>query len=375
MVVTGVGSISNVGFNHKMSSANYYAGITRRGPLDFVFFDYENSEVAPVLGHAVSLNKGFQGNGRISRMAAHALLDLIQNYGDALYSSKNLHLILVTGDDYYQVQNVKNIDGLGQSVLNEIIESINFENAQYAKELESTIGSNLNDFVDKELVFDSTKVVRGGECKLAEVFKDINEVLVSNPDLTFLVLASDTLVQPIQLETMADLSLINHVEEKGGFFPGEASVCFLIESESSAIDCGKEIISSLNGIEYIKSDAHRFSDFYIQDNGLFQCADRTMENITGTQQEKLFVNLNGDSLRAKKLSNSFIKLINNKKVDPNIELLTPATTFGDCYSVNSAISISLVIHGFLRGIIKQNAVSIWLLSDNGDCASLNVVKY
>src|SRR5687767_8390419 len=76
LVVTGLGMVSGLGLDVATSCAAARAGLSGAGQLSFTLINPLTNDPEPVIGHQVPLAVGFEGFGRLLRLAQLAVQDL-----------------------------------------------------------------------------------------------------------------------------------------------------------------------------------------------------------------------------------------------------------------------------------------------------------
>jgi len=102
VVVTGLGMVSSLGCDVITSCAAARGGITRITEMKFSALDEGSGEMVPVKGHVIKgIVEGFEGLGRLIRLGAIALRDLLEYSNLHEEHLLNTAIFLHLSDNYY----------------------------------------------------------------------------------------------------------------------------------------------------------------------------------------------------------------------------------------------------------------------------------
>src|SRR6266516_173191 len=373
IAVTGLGMISSLGHVVVTSCSAARAGLTRRTELDTfsVYSEQEWSEV-PVIGHTVAgYSDGFEGVGKLVRLASAALSNLI-DYAKLTavdFSRTGLYLNLPSG--YYQnAYSSKRTDG-ESSPDGEASAGIDLK--EYCRTALANHVAALNGLV----LPSSTPVLFGDHAGVAAAIMDVSRRLEAGEQHAYVVGGIDSCVETDFLQAAWSLGVLKDDEHPIAFIPGEAAAFVLLEPLRRARARGARIEATIEGANLARESCHRLSGDPSLGVALAGTIAATLEELPdkGRHTGLAIGDLNGDSFRAAEWGYAIVRLLQRYPWLQDQQQWYPAATFGEVGAATGTVGICMAVRAFARNYAGTDQVLLWLSSDDGRKGSLYLRNY
>ena len=370
VVVTGLGMISSLGHDVVTSCAAARAGLARRAELETfsVYSEEEWSEV-PVIGHTVAgFSDGFEGAGRLVRLASAALADLLDyaQLTPADFSRTGLYLNLPSG--YFQKAYASH--GTNGEPSPDVEPSAGIDELkEYCRTALANRVAELNGI---RLPIGGTPVLFGDHAGVAAAILDASRRLQAGERDSYVVGGIDCCVESDFLQAASSFGLLKDDEHPIAFIPGEAAAFVLLEPLTRARARGARIEGIIEGASVASEPCHRLSGDPSVGVALASTIEATLEGLPdkGRNTGLVIGDLNGDSFRATEWGYAIVRLLQRYPWLQDQRQWYPADAFGEVGAATGAVGICTAVRAFARDYAGTDDVLMWLSSDDGRKGSL-----
>jgi 3-oxoacyl-[acyl-carrier-protein] synthase-1 len=180
-----------------------------------------------------------------------------------------------------------------------------------------------------------------------------------------LVVAVDSMLDPLLLENLASQGRIKHAGNPVGFAPGEAAIAMLLVNANNS---RRTPAATITGFSYdlTPRDVYGPTDRALADICTSALASAGLDSMPGD----VYVDLTGEVWRARQWGDALPHLIG--KLTGNIVL--PAVNVGDTGAASSALAVCLAARSFARGYAKADHAAIISMGENGSVACVVVAR-
>lgn len=327
VVLTGVGVSSSLG-GLVQAAAAFRAGLVRVRELDGVTYVTEDNTVETVQGHvAPGLNHGYRGAARLAHLARAAARDLPPREGRI-----DLLLTLPKAAAGYT-------DRHRQTVVDAVSQAVGEDDAEV----------RLAD-------------LRFGRPGPAAALARALSALTADATRTVMVGAVDSLVDPERIAVLAENDRLARADQPAGLVPGE-SACFLqVERLSRARDRGVEPLARV--------ERAAVADDIADDRIGIGMTTAIRRALAGGPAGPLsvYVDTNGEPIRAKALGHALMHLSASHDVEP-WRVVTPGPGFGDVGVAGAPLAAGLAVRAAARGYAVGSRAVIATTPDDDGIAS------
>jgi 3-oxoacyl-[acyl-carrier-protein] synthase-1 len=350
--ITATGAVTSVGYTASASCAAIRADVSRPHPIEVPFVDAETQELVPLTGHPVAgYTDGFQLLGRWLRLARGAMADLLAQPGvppveDAAFWGRTA-LVAVTprpDDDVFLTEPGGALAAIQADFVGRLSTVLRIPFAPSGVEL---------------VARGHAGAILAAEAWFARLGTKVDRVLV---------LAVDSLLDPLLLQKLAADRRLKSDDEPNGLMPGEAAAAFLVETPPSVrrrgVRAQAAILGAASGVEAAG------------DGGEPACSGRALASsltrlLDGLQPTRPFsgdlvLDLTGESWRARDWGSALVRM-GRGLGDHRLHL--PATSIGDTGAASGALGICFGVHLLRRGVARGDVV-VLSRSDAGEVACL-----
>ena len=374
VVVTGLGMITALGRGVVASCAAARAGLSRAAGLDYEVLDEETLEMEPLQGHVVQgYADGFAGFGRLVRLGAAALRDLIQYSGLTEAAWGRTAAFIHLTDDYYADEHFmrEQEDGLEEAdALPTLAHIRKQERDQERLRLRQSLIPRLFSANGLSAQPQSQDCTFGGPAEFMNLVKHAFALLQQGTVERCVIGGIDSLVEPKCMEPLQALNLLRAPAHPEGFIPGEAAALILLERYQTARARQGRIQARLDAPETGRDPVHRFSKQVPTGRGLYQAIAASFAAATPPPPAigLAIGNLNGDVWRAKEYGLALMRM--SQAGFSNIqEHWFPALGFGETGAATGAAALCCAVRALARGYAGGPDVLVWLMSDGGGRAA------
>lgn len=350
--ITATGAVTSVGLSASGSCAAIRADVSRPHPIEVPFVDAETQELVPLTGHPVAgYTDGFQLLGRWVRLARGAMADLLAQPGvppvdDAAFWGRTA-LAAVTprpDDDVFLTEPGGALAAIQADFLGLLPKLLRISFAPGGVEL---------------VPRGHAGAILAAEAWLARLGPKVDRVLV---------LAVDSLLDPLLLQKLAADGRLKSDDEPNGLMPGEAAAAFLLEAPQSARRRGVHALASILGAASGVEAAGEGGEPACSGRALASSLTRLLDGLQPARpfSGDLVLDLTGEAWRARDWGTALVR-VGRRLGDHRLHL--PATSVGDTGAASGALGICLGVHLLRRGVAMGDVV-VLSRSDAGEVACL-----
>lgn len=349
--ITALGLVTSLGRSAPASCAAIRAGISRPHPLPFEAIDRDTLEPIAVMGHpARGLTDGFVLAARSLQLARACLADLVAAAplpprDDVAFWSRTALFAALPPIASARFQNEEgDADAARSSVLAPLCR-----------------GAGLAVDDRRQLLFPL------GHAAALEAVRRAAEELRRGAVDRILVLAVDSLIDPLTLEWLASAGRLKSEDVPAGLSPGEAAACLLLETEASARRRGAKVLATVTAPAV---EQGRAFDADPPDAGeaLAACARAALAAAAprGEFEGDVVADLNGEGWRAMQWGTAQVRL---GAALGEHALHAPAESVGDTGAASGALGICYAAHLLARGAAARPAVLVLSSAEDGRAAA------
>ena len=349
LAIFGLGAATAIGRNAVLSAAAVRAGIVRPRPVvDPEILDAETHEPVAISGHPIrGVTDGFTLFGRWLRMATAAVRDLIDTLPDderapAKWRRTALLVCAPTMDPLvYLADPHETLDAIRDQVCLALLEES---------------GLAIPPHLIEVLPYGHVAFTVGVERARAHIGVDCDRALV---------VAVDSLLDPLLLESLVAQGRIKHAGSPVGFAPGEAGVALLLAGAHAGHTAPAAVISGL-WFDLTPRDVYGATDRVVAEVCMSAMAVAGLDTVSG----EIYVDLNGEVWRARQWGDAQPHL----RVKFIGDLVLPAVNVGDTGAASGALATCLATRSFVRGYSAADHAAIVSLEDNGHVACAIITR-
>ncbi len=368
LVISGLGMVSNLGFDVVSTCAAQRAGLIRRHPLgDYTSFD-EAELQAPVPGAPIKgFSDGFIQSGAWVRLASAALEDLVR-YG-GLPGSEDARFWQGTGVAW-------------------VLPEISFERFLWPEPevpalLSKFCAELLADLSRLPLRMISNGFITIGSTGATLAMRHIQELFSESRLERVLLLGSDSWLDHLSMSQLIHQGRVKTAERPVGLCPGEAAAGVLVEKAWHARQrearAEARILAAASGpapepLEVDDEDTPPRSRSHLAPGWgrNLATAVKTALATAGLREPfrgDLLLDLNGEEWKARVWGHA--QQLLHEHVDfSRSQAVIPAVSFGDIGAASGVAALCLATRSFARGYASSNRALICSISDNGDTGAI-----
>lgn len=352
--ITGLGLVTAVGRSVGASCAAIRAGVSRPEPVPIDAVDEETLEPLAVMGHpARGLTDGFVLAARWLQLARASVADLVHAapLPAAADAASWGRTALFAALPPVRSARFQNEEGDPEALRAALLEPL-------------CRGADLPVDPRRQRLFP-----RGNTAALEALGAAAEELRRGQVDRV-LVLAVDSLLDPLSLEWLAGAGRLKTDEVPTGLSPGEAAACVLVEHEASARRRQAAVLARLSAPALSQG---RPLDADPPDAGeaLAACAARALARLSpgAPFQGDVVSDLNGEAWRAMQWGTAQVRL---GGALGEHRLHAPAEAVGDTGAASGALAICYAAHLIARGASARPAALVLSSAEDGRAAAAAV---
>lgn len=355
MRISAVGAASSLGPGWRGACAAAYAGLTRTAEVGFHVLTEDTNEEEDVTAHALPTGAaGFEGRGRLLRLAELALADLRRSVDLEALPRARTGLVVVL-PDAARSRTAMGIEGVDEGGV--------FDNPfvgpdephrtpqEWQGDFQRLTGLGVGaaDFV----------CVVGGDTSVLDAVHHAAARLASGAWSACLLVAADSLLEPGTLQWLAAHRRLKCEANPLGLRPGEAGVCLLLEPVGGPSVTGGEPLATVEGVALAVEEHTQRAGATSTGLGLGSAVAQLGE-ATGRTGSMGWVisDMNGELYGGNELGHAHIRA---RRSDPSFGTagsVYPAASFGDTGVASGALALVLGIAGLERHRIPGDRVVI-----------------
>lgn len=373
IAVTGLGMVSSLGHDVVTGCAAARAGLMRAAELGtFAVYSEVEWEEVPVVGHAVrEFAEGFEGFGKLVRLASGALADLraYAQLDGADFSRTALYVNLPSGflrREHLARRAAAQGRPAGPDETDLVQELLRAGLIDRAGELSGIRVPRARQYVHF-----------ADQAGLATLLWDASQRLRSGEVERCIVGGVDSRVEGGFLEAASALGLLKDAENQHGLIPGEAAAFLLLETLEGALARGAHVEAVLEAPAAASEPCHRLSEHPSVGLALSQSIVATIAGLAdrGEGTGLIVGDLNGDPARAAEWGYALVRVLHRVPALRECPQWYPAASFGDTGAAAGAVGACMAVRGLARGYAGTEGVLLWLSSEDGAKGSFYLRSY
>jgi len=218
----------------------------------------------------------------------------------------------------------------------------------------------------------------GAHTAVGHALQEVIEDVESGRTSRVLVCTVDSQVEEANLHQLLGQGRLATLDSPNGFFPGEAAVVLVLESEHSVQERGGTILAHLESVE-LATDPDIDRDepthqFHARSLALHQALMGSPEGSLGAAGGigAVIHDHNGEDSRAAHHWSNLMKLIGDDRALLERPHWVPAESFGDVGAATGGVHICVALRAFARGYAGGKRILICNSSDAGESAVILV---
>jgi 3-oxoacyl-[acyl-carrier-protein] synthase-1 len=332
------------------------AGLTRFRPLaQTQVMDEASGEMVPLIG-AIAVT-GFEGVGRIVRLAVGAIDDLKASYSfeEWAWARTGVFFALTVPPDSLFTKpasreirfetGFSSADNWAQTVVERVIKHTNLHDRAACRSV----------FIDER---------RGTIRALQQAIADIDNRQID----TALIVAADSCIDLGRLNHYLKQRRLKTPNNPVGLIPGEAAVALLLSR-----------ISSHTRARALANLYQPLVEFELPTQGHSSSGRALLAALTAAQTRvgkhfgTMYGDLNGEEARAVDLGAAMATMSVESPLR-HCNQVFPATTFGETGAAGPLVAVSLAARGFARGYARGEAGAVFVAAEDGTRAAFAVER-
>jgi 3-oxoacyl-[acyl-carrier-protein] synthase I len=347
VAVTGLGLTTSVGFGVGPACAAIRANIVRPAPLvpPVAAFDTSSNEAHPVFGHPIrGLTDGFQGVGRLKRLALSALSDLRSQLPEGewprLLTQSRLYLCLAN-DLETRMQ-------LDTSDMTEFVESLG-----------STLGMT------------PLTLLTSGPASVIEAIRLASEEFDRHSIERAIVIGVDSYLDQESVDWLVEQRRLKTLERPAALMPGEAGACLSIVPYTPGDHKELKLLATIDMADCQPCAATDPPHLGIA-KALSELLIGTLTRPAGDRTLDVVVNLNGEQRLANAWGSSLLEIA-MAVPQWGFRPVTPLAHLGEVGAAFGAVGICLAAHSFGRHYAKNAEVLVAAIPFEGKAGACRVI--
>ena len=342
IAITGLGMVTSVGDTVEASCAAIRCNLDRPSPIDgTLVWDPHSEEAVPLVGRPIrGVTDGYQGLGRLFRLARIALLDLLRytelTPGDTSASSwRSCGLLLCAAEPSPERSDVHE-------------DAVRALPERLARSIELPIPpSNI------------ACILEGNRGVLTALATARQKILAGSWERA-IVVGVDSYLDEDSLQWLAAQDRLRIPERAVGVIPGEAAAALLLEPPQRAIGA---IGACLEGVGLAEA-ADPTPDTVRLGAALSDAIQRALHaDGNGSPIGDSIGDLNGEEIRAMMWGNALSR-IDPRRLSGSAPI-HPAMSLGDVGAASAAVSLCIAVRSFARGYSSNGRALVWATTETG----------
>ena len=332
--VTGIGMVTPAGPSAPASCAAIRAGLTRFAELGQITLPGDDGAHRPVVGSGViGVTDGTRGLGRITRLAALAIRDLLENAA-------------LAGAGFYVAVAPAERPGVDPR-------------------LKGELGKRIERWCRIKGAAARTQVFQGGHAAMIEALTAALGDLERGAVGAAVVGGVDSLVEPLTLRFLHAEGRLKTPDSPVGLVPGEGAAFLLLETPARARTRGAKALASIEAPSTAVEPVTVASRDPCDGSGLSAAIRGTLSRLDdgGAETGLLLTDLNGEPYRAEELGYAVVRSLSHVKSP--FRLFHAADCIGDAGAAASAIAACAGARALHQGYARTRGALLCASSDGG----------
>jgi 3-oxoacyl-[acyl-carrier-protein] synthase I len=367
IVVTGVGMVCSLGLDAGTACAAARAGFSGAAELNFKITNLETNEPVPVVGHAVPLAlKGFEGFGRLLRLAQLAINDLRENTHWSGLDAERAGLWLAMPSADRSSRAIAPPDA-----------KVEYENAYLEQPIQfpdsATILKRFAGMITHGMLPDHLHLVHGGHASFAAGLEQARKQILGSELTHAILLGVDTLVESHTLQWLHDHGRLKSDDNPVGLMAGEAAVAVLLEPDGRARSRKAPLLASVPAIALSEDAQHLYTDKPPLGQGLAAAVAAVNDQLPDRLQSPWIISdHNGEVHRATDWGYALPRLISRIEALRAAIVTYPAIAFGDTGAASGGVALCSAVRSFARKYSPARSALVVSSSDSSERAAFCV---
>lgn len=353
LAITGIGMISALGTDAATSCAAARAGLSRAAPLSSlrVYSAADWAQVG-VIGHAVRpYAEGFEGLGKLVRLASGALTDLLAGDAPQREDWARTAVCVALPSGYLEAAQARAL----------------------VPPQPAPVGVDPGAVIPRALQLHGIEIspanqlaVREDQAGFATAIGRAAQLLAGGAVDRCILGGVDACTDEAFLSAAHQFGLVKTPEQAAGFQPGEAAAFLWIETLAGARARGRPCLARIDAWAAGADPVARDSGLPALGHGLADCIGRCLAALPdqGAGIGWIIDNLNGDAVRGNDWGYALARLVARFPPLGTAPVETPAAAFGEIGAASGAVAACVAVRAFARGYAPGAPVLVWLASDS-----------
>jgi 3-oxoacyl-[acyl-carrier-protein] synthase-1 len=341
LIVTGLGMVSGLGLDVATSCAAARAGLSGAGQLSFTLINPLTNDPEPVIGHQVPLAVGFEGFGRLLRLAQLAVQDLRRTTDLHSLDPERCLIVAVLPPSE---RSFESVDAAPDKP---------YRNTQLKSPVSyppaTTMLKRFSSLIAAGVLPDHQLLVLGGHAAFVQALREVEQRLAQGSLTHAVVIAVDSLIESHTLQWLFDHVRLKFADNVVGLVPGEAAVAVLLERTSRARGRKAQQLATITGSAVAKDEHHLYGEKPPIGIGLATAIKSLAVQLKdGLTTSWVISDHNGEVQRATDWGYALNRLITSVEPLKQAYVDYPAITFGDTGAASGAVALCRVLRAFAR---------------------------
>lgn len=358
--VTAVGMVSALGTDAATSCAAARAGISRAAPLPaFQVYSEGDWGHIGVVGHALhEYARGFEGFGRLVRLASGALADLLSGASLQDVHWPRTALCLGVSSAYFQAERARQPEARAEDTEADV-EQIELVKSSLLARVCALNGMGC-DAPHRFLFMED-------QCGFAHALFKAQQLLASGEVDRCIVGGVDACTDGAAMASAHLFHVLKTADQAAGYQPGEAAGFVMLESTESARARGASVLGQVDaaswGVESVARASGKPALGVGMAGAIQSCLAKAM--APSSQVDWMLGDLNGDAFRANDWGYALVRLMPDHPALGERPLVLPAESFGEIGAATGPVAVCMAMRAFARGYAPGRRVLVWLASYRG----------
>ena len=372
IVISGLGLCSALGRDVVQSCASARAGLTRAVPIEhFWVSDEEGCGETEAIGHpAFWLTFGFSGKGRLARLGASALKNLLDGHDFSDDAWRQTAIILNQGSGYYFSAAARKTLGLS---LDELSLPVDLELLDETITPRPPVLAQILELCNIGVSPKRQETIYEDQAGLGSALLRARQLLLQGDVKRCIIGGVDSYVDTPMLDALSTLGLLKSPAQQQGMMPGEAGAFILMEQIGSTTNSTSSVLATVNSVVVEADDHSAFSASPGNSPALVKAIQSAIDRSGLAAEEYGLVigGMNGTDIAATEWGMAALRL---GRVLMNTRQWSPAEMFGDIGAALGFASLCLTAQAFTRRYANTDNVLIWLAAASGKKTAVCVQK-
>jgi len=365
--VSAIGMVSPLGADAVTSCAAARAGISRAAPLEGLrLYDEDAWQDVGVTGHAMHrFVRGFEGFGRLLRLARGGLDDLLLQAPLTPAQGARTALCVAVGSAYFQVERARAPEARA--------EDTEKDRAQLLMVREQLL-PRLVAHTSLPMAALHQHLFMDDQCGFVQALFRAQALLASGSVDRCIVGGVDACTDGAFMAAAHRFQALKTATQPAGFQPGEAAAFLMIETDAAAKARGARWHARIEAASWTRDPITRVSGKPAVGQGLAQALRAGLAHAAwpAEQTSWLLGDLNGDVFRANDWGYALVRL---KPEHPQLgeqALTLPAEHFGELGAATGPVAACMAMRAFERRYAPGRRALVWLSAYGGSRATFTL---